>query len=80
MTPVLRSHTLSVSIAREPGEVYRFISDPQNLPKWAMSFCQSVRQSGDAWIVETPQGPVQIRFVARNNFEVLEHYVLKSDR
>ncbi len=53
---VFRSRTLSVSIERQPQEVYRFISDPQNLPKWATSFCQSVKKSRDEWIVETPLG------------------------
>lgn len=72
---VFRSRTLSVSIERQPQEVYRFISDPQNLPKWATSFCQSVKKSRDEWIVETPLGPMKIRFVERNDFGVLDHYV-----
>lgn len=75
MVTVLRSRTLSVSIERQPGEVYAFISDPRNLPKWAETFVQSVSESGNDWIVETPQGPMKWRFVGRNDFGVLDHYV-----
>jgi uncharacterized protein YndB with AHSA1/START domain len=35
MAAMLESRTLSVSIGRHPGKVYEFVSDPENLPKWA---------------------------------------------
>src|SRR5688572_32617971 len=36
---------VSVSIARRPGEVYEFASDPRNLPAWAAGLARSeVRQ------------------------------------
>src|SRR5712692_6779539 len=69
------SRTLSVSINRPPGKVYEFVSIPENLPKWATGFCKSVRKSDGDWIVETPQGPMKIRFVEKNDFGVLDHYV-----
>jgi len=75
MTPVLRSKTLSVSIERPPAEVYRFVSNPENLPKWATAFCRSVGKSEGEWIVETPDGPMRIRFVGQNELGVLDHYV-----
>jgi hypothetical protein len=30
----------------------------------------------DEWIAETPQGPMKVRFTERNNFGVLDHYVI----
>lgn len=63
MTTVLKSRTLSVSIDAPPKKAYDFASDPENLPKWAKGLCKSVRKSGADWIVETPQGPMKIRFV-----------------
>ena len=69
------SRTLSVSIARPPAEVYAFVSDAVNLPQWAAAFCQSVRRAGAEWIVETPQGPVRLRFVTWNQWGVLDHHV-----
>lgn len=69
------SRTLSISIARPPGEVYEFASDPENLPKWAKGLGESARKQGADWIVETPQGPMRIRFAAKNSLGVLDHYV-----
>lgn len=69
------SRTLSISIACPPAKVYAFVSNPDNLPKWAGGLCRSVRRSNNEWIVETPQGPMKIRFVEKNNLGVLDHYV-----
>jgi len=75
MTRVLRCKTLSVSIERAPRHVYAFVSNPENLPKWATALCRSVRKSEGEWIVETPDGPMRIKFVGHNEFGVLDHYV-----
>jgi len=75
MAPLLRSKTLSVSIDCAPRRVYEFVSNPQNLPKWATAFCRSVKQTASGWIVETQDGQVGIKFVARNDFGVLDHHV-----
>jgi len=75
MASVLRSKTVSVSIESPPRRVYEFVANPENLPKWATTFCRSVRKSGGEWIVETPDGPMGMRFVGRNDFGVLDHYV-----
>lgn len=69
------TRTLSISIACAPDAVYEFIRDPRNLPRWAPAFCKAVAPAGDAWTVETPEGPVGLRFVERNAFGVLDHYV-----
>jgi hypothetical protein len=71
----LRSQTLSVSVECSPGHVYEFVSNPENLPKWARAFCRSVRRSEGDWIVETSDGPMRITFVEQNEFGVLDHYV-----
>jgi hypothetical protein len=71
----LKSKTLSVSVKGQPEEVYRFVTNPENLPKWAAAFCKSVRKVEGEWVVETPQGPVKIRFVSRNDLGVADHHV-----
>ncbi len=75
MAPVLRSKTLSVSIECPPTDVYGFVSNPENLPKWATGFCRSVRKVKGEWIVETSDGIMRITFVGPNEFGVLDHYV-----
>jgi hypothetical protein len=69
------SRTLSVSIARDPDAVYAFIATPPNFPQWAPSFARSVRPNGAAWVVETPEGPMDLAFVPLNPFRVADHSV-----
>jgi len=75
MAALLKSRTVSVAINCDPATVYEFVSNPENLPKWAKMFCRSIKKSNGGWIVETPQGPVNVRFSKRNDFGVLDHYV-----
>lgn len=75
MASALESRTLSVTIACPSRKVYEFVSNPENLPRWAAGLCKSVRKSNSDWIAETPQGVVKIRFAEKNDFGVLDHYV-----
>ena len=72
---VLPVKTVSVSIDRPPSEVYDFVSNPENFAKWVTSFVRSVRRAGTGWVLETRDGPLGLRFVDRNPFGVLDHYV-----
>lgn len=75
METMMSSRTLSVSIGCSPGKVYEFVTNPENLPKWAQGLGQSVRKQGSDWMVDTPQGPIKIRFANQNRFGVMDHYV-----
>jgi uncharacterized membrane protein len=67
---------VSVSIDRPPSEVYEFVSNPENLPKWASGLANgSVRQVAEEWVADAPMGKVKIRFAERNTFGVLDHDV-----
>jgi hypothetical protein len=48
-----------MTIERPAGEVYAFVSDPNNLAAWASGLSAAVK----------------VRFVERNPFGVLDHYV-----
>ena len=53
-----------MTIERDALDVYNFVSDPKNLSKWA---------SG---LAAAPAGAaVKVRFVERNKYGVLDHYV-----
>ncbi len=75
MSTMLASRTLSVSIQCSPDTAYEFVTNPENLTKWAHGLARSVRKQGSDWIVETPQGPMKIRFADENRFGVMDHYV-----
>jgi hypothetical protein len=48
---------------------------PENFPKWASGLGKSLRQAGEDWIAETPEGPATVRFSERNSLGVLDHSV-----
>ena len=75
MATVFESRILSIVIVCPPRKVYEFVSNPENLPRWAAGLCKSVRKSDADWIAETPQGVIKIRFAEKNDFGVLDHYV-----
>ena len=71
----MRSKTVSISIEKPLAVVYRFVSDPENLPQWAAGLGRSVKRAGTHWIVETSAGPMTVRFAPENEFGVLDHVV-----
>ena len=71
------SRTVSISIKRRPEDVYEYLVDPANFPKWSV-FIKEIRKEGSAWIATTPEGTVRMRFTPRNEFRILDHYVMIS--
>jgi hypothetical protein len=72
---MMSSRTLSVSIACPPDKVYEFVSNPENIPKWAKGLGKSVSREGNYWIVESSLGSMRVRFAENNKFGVLDQYV-----
>ncbi len=73
---IYRARHLSVSIERSPAEVYEFVANPENLPKWAAGLSGSIELVDGEWLAESPMGRVVVRFVERNPFGVLDHDVV----
>ncbi|HRO65962.1 MAG TPA: hypothetical protein PL182_00205 [Pseudobdellovibrionaceae bacterium] len=67
---------ISISIDRPLSEIYRFASNPENLPKWAAGLSGvSVVKAGDEWICDSPMGRVKVKFAKENPFGVMDHDV-----
>jgi Polyketide cyclase / dehydrase and lipid transport. len=75
MVTMFASRTLSISIGRKPSQVYEFVSNPENLHKWAKGLGKSIKKQGADWTIDTPQGQMKFRFAEKNDFGVLDHYV-----
>lgn len=75
---MMKSRTMTVSINCSPQRVYEYASQPTNFPEW-LTFITGVRKTGDDWIVDTPDGPMGIRFVPTNQLGVLDHYAILPD-
>lgn len=70
------SRHLSIHIDRPVADVYAFVHDPTNLPRWAPGLGQEVVQVDGRWYVETPAGRAQVTFAPDNPHGVLDHDVV----
>jgi len=66
---------LATPIDRPADEVYRFASDPANLPQWATGLSSSIRRVADRWVADSPMGTVTVALAEPNDYGVLDHYV-----
>jgi hypothetical protein len=66
---------VSVSIDCPSERVYEFVSNPENVPKWAAGLGGSIRRVNGDWIATSPMGEVKIKFADENTFGVLDHVV-----
>lgn len=71
----MKSNTQSVTLNCNPKRAFEFLANPENLPKWATSFCRDIRLEGDIWIAETPQGQLEIRYVTDAELGVIDYYI-----
>ena len=69
------SRQLSVPIHRPAEQVYRYVTDPANLPAWAAGLGGSIERVGDDWIADSPMGRITVCFVPKNEFGVADHDV-----
>ena len=77
--PVQPVRHISVAISRPVKEVYAFLAQPENMPRWASGLGRSLRHvEGTEWLVESPAGPMRVRFSERNPFGVLDHTVVPA--
>lgn len=71
----MKSNTEHVTINVDPRHLFAFLADPSNLPRWAAGFCRSIRQDGDRWFVQTPQGEVAIRYVTDPGLGIIDFHM-----
>jgi predicted dithiol-disulfide oxidoreductase (DUF899 family)/uncharacterized protein YndB with AHSA1/START domain len=73
---------VSVRIDRPYDEVYAFVANPRNMPKWAAGLSSGLeedRTRGD-WVGKGAEGDdKRVRFTERNRFGVADHVVTLAD-
>jgi hypothetical protein len=73
---MLPARTYSISIARDWRELYETIWRPEYFALWASGLSDSaLRQDGEEWRADGPDGPIRIRFTAHNEHGVMDHVV-----
>ena len=70
----MRSDTQSVTLPADHVEVYSFLSNPENLPQWAVGFCRRIRRDADRWLVDTGHGEVPMRYVTDATLGVIDFH------
>lgn len=76
MQGLLEVRNITVSIRRSPGDVYAFITNGENVPRWAMGLGTKIRRVDGEWIAEGPIGSVRVRFTPPNDLGVADHDVV----
>ena len=77
---MLPARTYSVSIDRDWRALYEQIWHPEFFSRWASGLSDSdLREDGDAWAAEGPEGPIRVRFTAHNDHGVMDHVVETGD-
>jgi hypothetical protein len=70
---------ITVSIRRSPADVYAFVANGENIPRWAAGLGKEIRRAGGGeWIAEGPLGSVRVRFAPLNDLGVADHDVTLS--
>jgi len=74
------SRHIGIAIDRPADEVYAFMAEPLNFPKWAHGLGHSFSHvEGMTWAAQTSMGPMRILFSEPNRYGVLDHAVIPEN-
>jgi uncharacterized protein YndB with AHSA1/START domain len=62
-----RSETRSIAIEAPPQQVYRFIADATNIPRWAPAFATAISPRGEHWVASTPGGDAEVVVISHQD-------------
>ena len=66
--------TKSVVIERAPAEVFAFVADGANWPRWAIHNVLAIQPTPDGdWAMDTPRGPGRLHLKPNAAFGILDH-------
>jgi uncharacterized protein YndB with AHSA1/START domain len=74
-----QSRHLGVFIDRSAAEVYDFVSQPANLPRWAAGLGSSIEFVEGRWVAQSPLGPVVVELAEPNRYGIVDHQVTLAD-
>jgi hypothetical protein len=75
-----RVRHIGIGIDCPADEVYAFMVEPLNFPRWAEGLGDSFSHvEGMTWSAQSPMGPIRIRFSEPNRFGILDHTVVLPD-
>ena len=68
--------TRAISIPAHHTVVHRFVANPENLPRWAVGFCKTIRRdaTSNGWVATTAAGDIAIRFASDERLGVVDFH------
>lgn len=73
---LLEVRNISVSIHRSPSDVFAFMTNGENVPRWAKGLGTKIQRVDNEWAAEGPIGKVRVRFAPPNDLGVADHDVV----
>lgn len=71
----MKSDTQSITIEIAKDELFNFISNPENMAKWAPSLCSEARKDGNTWVLSTKMGDVKLTSNINQEFGIVDFYL-----
>lgn len=71
----MRADTQAVSIDASPRDVFRFVADIRNLPRWAVGFAKGVREDRGRWYVAVTDGEIPVRIDADEERGIVDFWL-----
>src|SRR5262249_25890290 len=68
----MRSATHTITIDAPRDDVFAFLADGANLPRWAPNFATAVRPDGDGWIVDQGTGELRVALPANRELGTID--------
>jgi len=75
----MRSDTQTITIDAPRADVFAFLADARNLPRWAPNFAAAVRPDGDGWIVGQGGSEVRLRLEVSDEPGTVDLHVTPPD-
>lgn len=70
---------ISITIDKPKDEVYTFVSEAENFPKWLAFVASITLKMGNIFTAETTLGTIKIAMPLKNDFGVIDHVVTLAD-
>ncbi|MFY0483444.1 hypothetical protein ACI6PS_12645 [Flavobacterium sp. PLA-1-15] len=79
MDKISSTKHLSTAVDKSSDDVYSYVSNPENFPKW-LAFATSISKKSElVWVAKTNLGTIEMEMTPPNEFGIVDHKVKLPD-